>query len=147
MILKNLWMIIVCVLFLSGCGGTPVRQNGETGSTPPRNVEDAPQVESSTLANDIIPAVADDSSLSDMAAVSSEDRLVNIPEPINPEPSIPEPRCRSVETPTQQPSRFQRMSSVELSALSGPAHSQLESVLLSTILRQVVTALDLSSPN
>ena len=91
MILKNLWMIIVCVLFLSGCGGTPVRQNGETGSTPPRNVEDAPQVESSTLANDIIPAVADDSSLSDMAAVSSEDRLVNIPEPINPEPSIPEP--------------------------------------------------------
>ena len=86
MILKNLSMIIGCVLILSGCGGTPVRQSGETGSTPARKVENAPQVESSTLANGIVPAVSENSSQSDMAPVSAEAGLVNIPQPIVPEP-------------------------------------------------------------
>ena len=86
MILKNLSMIIGCVLILSGCGGTPVRQSGETGSTPARKVENAPQVESSTLANGIVPAVSENSSQSDMAPVSAEAGLANIPQPIVPEP-------------------------------------------------------------
>ena len=79
-------MIIGCVLILSGCGGTPVRQSGETGSTPARKVENAPQVESSTLANGIVPAVSENSSQSDMAPVSAEAGLANIPQPIVPEP-------------------------------------------------------------